>query len=182
MARCDKCGYELQPYDTECPKCARLAQAPSEATPVDGPPSQDPATPRPGVRPQPPSSTALLTSGAVAGAIYGAIVLLVFITLDRMAFGGSESRGLSFLAAAALAAVSGAVFGAIVGLVTAAAGSVGAGVGAGALLLGIFKAAGISLAGFGGGFALLALLAGLVYGALLGWVVASSVIKSVKGL
>ena len=49
--QCPKCGYEMQPFDTECERCKRAARAPahtsahSETSPADASTPQPPPTP-----------------------------------------------------------------------------------------------------------------------------------------
>jgi len=187
MPSCPQCGYEMQPFETECPKCARAGVQDVGTVKKPAPPSQ--LAPReeahPSESPSPAGEVkathgALMAAGALAGAIYGAVVLVAFVLVDRVIFGCSETRGMGLIPAVGIAAVLGAVFGAVVGIPTTLARSAGAGIAMGAIVWGVLKGLGMSFAGFSGGFAVMGLVVGAIYGALIGWAVATSVMKSVK--
>jgi hypothetical protein len=193
MTTCAKCGYELQPFESECPKCKRLGEqtpvqprAPEGVEQTARPPADQHGEPaaagptEPGPQRAQPAQGSLTASGVVAGAIYGAVLLTTYALMDRWFFGGSESAGLGLIGTVLLGAIAGAVLGAIIGGATMAARSTAAGIAAGALAIGAAKGLGMSLSGFGAGFAVMGLVVGLVYGALIGWVVSTSVIKSIK--
>jgi hypothetical protein len=196
MATCAECGYELQPFEETCPKCQRLAEQglkgqtnPEAVQPTDRPARQPPAPSdgsphaaeaQPSGQAGQPTRSALAASGAVAGALYCSVLLTTYILVDRWFFDGSESAGLGLVGAILSAGVAGAVLGALIGAATMMARATGAGIAAGEIVLGVGKGAGVSLSGYGSGFVAFGLAVGMVYGALIGWVVSTSVMKSIK--
>lgn len=63
---CPKCGYEMQPFDTECLRCKRMAAEGREATPLEHKPEADsPAALEAPVG----GSPALLRTGAFFGSL-----------------------------------------------------------------------------------------------------------------
>ncbi len=178
MAKCSGCGYVLQEFETECPRCGgRATQPAAEGGEVQPSAPVKPAAPQPRRR---VTKAELGASGALAGAIYGAIALIFVIIVDRVLFGGSESRHTGLLVALIGAAIAGAIIGGLIGLAAVLARSTPAGIAVGAVTMALLKAFGVSGAGFGAGFTVLAMVMGLIYGAIIGWAVASSVMKSIK--
>ena len=191
--QCPKCGYVMQQWESECPRCkvkgvekkepGAAAPQPLEPQPTasESPEVQQPATPAQTPDKPKAGKGELALNGILAGAIYGVIFLVVFVLIDRFLFGGGElARPIGILVALIVGAIAGAVIGAIIGLVTVMTRSMWSGIAVGAVVVAIIHGVGVSGAGLRGGFTIMALLVGAIYGALMGWVVASSVMGSIK--
>jgi hypothetical protein len=177
MAQCETCGYEMQPFDTSCPKCALRAAEPRSKEQEEGA-AEQPASPAPGAGA--PTRYQLAAGGAVAGAIYGAAAITSFLLIDRFVFGGRESVGMGLIGVVLLGVITGGLLGAVVGAVTMVTGSTGAGIVTSALILALLKGVGMSLMGYGGGITAVSFVVGGIYGAVLGLAVAGGVAKSVS--
>jgi len=118
---------------------------------------------------------ALAASGAVAGAINGAIIMTIFAVIDRLFVGVGD-----WLPAVIGGLISGALLGALVGLLTVLSHSIPIGLATGALVFAVIHGIGFSSLRYGQGFNVIALFFGLLYGGVFGWLVAGSVMKSVK--
>jgi hypothetical protein len=134
MPRCERCGYELQLDGGGCPKCPEaaatgLGEEASSVSAEDSGPAEGggrrPARARVGV------------AGAVVGAVYGAVVLLTYLLLDRCLFGGTETEGMGLLGVALLGSIGGGLLGAAIGAVTMVTRSTSAGILTGAIVLGV---------------------------------------------
>jgi len=123
----------------------------------------------PQARPASPMVTAL-----VSGAISGLIVLAVIVLVDHFIFSGRESARYGLVATL----ISAGIVGAGVGAVVVLSGSAPAGIAAGAVIFALIRLIGM---GMMGGWTVLAVFMGLIYGALFGWAVASSVTKALQG-
>ena len=66
---CEKCGYLLSPFDSGCPRCARLAEA--------SPTASGPAADRPDVYPHDSTNRRGLDAGGIALAVAAAMSFLV---------------------------------------------------------------------------------------------------------
>ncbi len=129
---------------------------------------------------QRPSRARVGAVGAMAGAAYGAVVLVAYLMLDRRFFGGADSAGMSAGAAALLGVIAGALLGAPIGALTLMTRSAGAGILTGALILAVLKGIGSSLLGLGSALTVVNFLVGGVYGAIVGLIVSGSVAKSIR--
>jgi len=123
-------------------------------------------------------------AGALTGALYGAIFLVVLVVIDRVL---GRNWGIvaklnypSLIPLIIGGAIVGAVMGAIIGVATAIAANpsvgIGASVGLWALMVLIF----LTRAGVSGTPLILGLALSAVYGALMGWAVATQVQNSIK--
>jgi len=166
MATCSKCGYLMAPQDKTCPRC-RLAAA-AEKVGKEWGESNEPIKRK-------ASPAALAASGALAGAINGAIIMAIFAVIDRLFTGMG-----AWLPIVIGGLISGAVLGALVGLLTVLSHSLPIGLAAGALVFAMIHGVGLSVLRYGGGFSLMAVFFGLLYGGVFGWLVAGSTLKSVK--
>lgn len=116
-----------------------------------------------------------VVNATASGAVSGLILFLFLTLIERYVFTAHDTARYGLLSMLIGGAVIGAVFGAIVGLVVALTRSLPAGVGVGAVLFAIMK---FMIIGVAGGFGVLAIIIGLIYGAVLGWVVATSAVKA----
>jgi hypothetical protein len=116
-------------------------------------------------------------NATVSGALTGLIVFLIVAVVERFVFPGHGAPRYSLLITLVGAAGMGALFGAIVGLVVAVTQSIPAGIGTGAVLFALLK---FSIIGVAGGFTVMAVGVGLIYGAILGWAVSASAAKSLE--
>jgi hypothetical protein len=166
MATCPKCGYLLGPRDRACPRCqlAAAAEKVGKAWGESNEPIKRKTSPR-----------ALAASGALAGAINGAIIMTIFAVVDRLFTGMGD-----WLPVIIGGLISGALLGALVGLLTVMSHSVPIGLAAGASIFALLHGVGFSSLRYGAGFNPIALFFGLLYGAVFGWLVAGSTLKSVK--
>lgn len=176
--QCPKCGYELQPFDESCPRCAQLAAQPGGPVPLR-PPLLPPETKKRAVGKQQVIGAALWGRGAVTGALdaWGGFT---FLLIDRYVLGGSESARLGLLVSVILAWLFGAVFGAIQGVATALFRSPVAGIVVGAALFGLTKAVVIGPVGLGKGWSVVGFVVALVYGAIFGAFVGFHVMERIK--
>lgn len=122
------------------------------------------------------SSASPATNGIASGAVSGLLMFIVIVLIDHFIFSGRETKQYGLMPALIGAAIAGVIFGAIVGVVVVMTRSLPAGVITGAVLIAILKL--VDIGGAGGGFAAMAIVFGLLYGAIFGWAVASSVVKS----
>ncbi len=123
------------------------------------------------------SSAPPAVNATVSGAASGLILFLIVALIQRFVFPGHDAPRYGLVATLVGAAVMGGVFGAVVGVVVAVTRSIPAGIGVGAVLFAAMKFAVIGVAG---GFTLLAVATGLIYGAIFGWAVATSAVKALE--
>jgi len=119
-----------------------------------------------------------IITGLVSGAFSGLIVLAVIVLVDHFIFSGRESARYGLVPTLIGAGIIGAGVGAVVGAVVVLSGSAPAGIAAGAVIFALLRLIGM---GMMGGWTVLAVFMGLIYGALFGWAVASSVTKALQG-
>lgn len=123
--QCPKCGYELQPLEETCPRCARIGEPPTPPLQGPAPPLQGPAPVPPQARPAGPSPVPvpeevlekrLYISGAKLGALTGAIAFVLWVLIDLLLFHGRESARLGPILTLLAGGAFGACYGAVVGL------------------------------------------------------------------
>lgn len=157
---CPQCGYNLQPFETTCPRCERAAkqgaagsqmptqpmptqqmQAPptlhgGPPPPVTGHPYQPLGISRPDVKP--PTFWGVAGKGIAYGAMYGAIIMAVWSILQILLFGSlTGASGLVMFVMFIIMALVGAVWGCIVGFAAAASQNATVGIVVGTILFGL---------------------------------------------
>ena len=84
---CRRCGYLFSPFETDCPRCARLPAAP---------PASGPAADRPDVHQRPVGSRRKLDVGAIALTVAAAIAFYAGTMIVIVGASGSGSRDASY--------------------------------------------------------------------------------------
>jgi hypothetical protein len=124
------------------------------------------------------SSAPPAINATLSGAASGLILFLIVALIEHFFFSGHQAPRYGLAATLIGAAVIGGVFGAVVGLIVAMTRSMPAGIGVGAVLFAAMK---FTVIGVAGGFTILAVVTGLIYGAIFGWAVATSALKALEG-
>jgi uncharacterized RDD family membrane protein YckC len=88
---CPKCGYVLQPFDTECAKCAHAKADPGTAQPTASP-YQQPAW-SPAVRPQAPATAADTPKAGFWIRFAAAVVDGIILTIAELAVAAVLAKG-----------------------------------------------------------------------------------------
>ena len=171
--RCANCNYVFQPLEEQCARCGW-----KEGDPVKKQPAlEETASASDKPKKRKVGTGELTLNGALAGALYGAIFGLASTLAARFTGRGGE---MGLVAALAIGVGAGAVEGAIVGIVVIFSRSVPAGIATGAVVEALVKLTAMSALGLWWGFTALGIVISLVFGAVFGWVVASSVYNSIK--
>lgn len=190
MATCPLCGYDLSEFDHGCPRCFREVEAMAARWQEEVPAEPDLDTSVPTekpvkvfeieMNPKPRVSRAeLCVRGAFLGGLYGVVAMVALGLVDRLLLGGSHLR-YPMPTALLFAALGGAWLGGLIGFATVMTRSVGVGIAAGAVVLGVAKASESFFARFGAKFTPVSLFLGLLYGLIIGALVAFAVMRTVK--
>jgi hypothetical protein len=116
----------------------------------------------------------------LAGAIIGIITFLIFGVVDRLFSSKEAFLGNSWIQMLLGAIILGAVVGAIVGAVVDKTRNRGMGIIAGAIFVSLIHGFGVTMLGLRGGFRILALIWGAIYGAIASLIIASSILQSIE--